>query len=277
MTQNYKSNLNTSKRICWMTDLHLDQADSKHTSVFLRKLEDSEFDIALITGDIASSSNLPEHLAMLAKACGSKPLYITLGNHDYYGSSISETLERTRLLCGQIPNLHHLSESGAIDLDNYTFLVGGDGWADGQWRGRRTEDIRSPDHYSIRDFRSLNKWQCYRKMKQLGKESTNAIRQRIKPKMRSAQKIIIANHIPPFRTSALFNGKPCDANYQPHFVQSTLGAMLIGMAKENPEKQFMTLSGHTHSECSDQVFTNLTSMVGGHKKHQPKIQEILAA
>lgn len=260
-----------------MTDLHLDQANSKHTAEFLRELENSEFDIALITGDIASSLNLPEHLVMLAKACGDKPLYVTLGNHDYYGSSISETIESTCLLCSHIPNLHHLSASGATDLGNQTFLIGGDGWADGQWRGRRTEDIRSPDHYSIRDFRSLNKWQCYRKMKQLGKESTNAIRQRLKPKLRNAQKIIVANHIPPFRTSALFNGKPCDANYQPHFVQSTLGAMLIGMAKENREKQFITLSGHTHSECSDQIFSNLTSLVGGHKKHQPKIQQILAA
>ncbi len=260
-----------------MTDLHLDQADSKHTAGFLRELEDSEFDIALITGDIASSNNLPEYLAILAKACGSKPLYITLGNHDYYSSSIFETIQQISRSCGQISNLHHLSASGAIDLGNHTFLIGGDGWADGQWRGRRTKDIRSPDHYSIHDFQSLNKWQCYRKMKELGKQSTNSVRQRLKPKLRSAQKVIVANHIPPFRTSALFNGRPCDPNYQPHFVQSTLGAMLIGMAKENRDKQFLTLSGHTHSECLDQIFSNLKSVVGGHKKHQPKIQEILAA
>ncbi len=260
-----------------MTDLHLDQADNNQMADFIRKLESSEFDIALLTGDISSSRDLPEYLEMLSKACGSRDLYFTLGNHDHYGSSISETLDRSRRLCSQIPNLHHLSTGGAVDLGNHTFLIGGDGWADGQWRGKRTEDIRSPDHYSIRDFRSLNKWQCYRKMKQLGKESTNAIRQRLKPKLRNAQKIIVANHIPPFRTSALFNGKPCDANYQPHFVQSTLGAMLICMAKENREKQFIMLSGHTHSECSDQIFPNLTSLVGGHKKNQPKIQQILAA
>lgn len=277
MTQKHQSKLKISKKICWMTDLHLDQADSKQVADFLRKLEFSEYDLALVTGDISSSRVLPEYLEMLAKACGIRDLYITLGNHDHYGSSISETLERTSRLCDQIPNLHHLSAGGALDLGNHTFLIGGDGWADGQWRGKRTEDIRSPDHYSILDFRKLNKWARYRKMKQLGKESTDAIRQRIKPKLRSAQKIIVASHVPPFRSSALYNGKPCDANHQPHFVQATLGAMLIGMAKENPKKEFMTLSGHTHSECSDQVFSNLTSIVGGHKKHQPKIQQILAA
>lgn len=260
-----------------MTDLHFDQADSKQVANFLRKLETSEYDLALVTGDISSSRNLPECLEMLAKACGEKPLYITLGNHDYYGSSISETLERTSRLCRQIPNLVHLSSEAAVDLDNQTFLIGGDGWADGQWRGHRTEDISSPDHYSIHDFRKLNKWARYRKMKLLGIKSTDAIRHRIKPKLRSAQKIIVASHVPPFRTSALYNGEPCDANHQPHFVHSTLGAMLIGMAEENPDKQFISLSGHTHSECTDQIFTNLSSFVGGHIKYNPKIQEILAA
>lgn len=260
-----------------MTDLHLDQADSNQMADLTRKLESSEFDLALITGDISSSRDLSDYFAMLAKACGNRPLYITLGNHDYYGSSISETIEKTARLCRRIPNLHHLSAGDAIDLGDYTFLIGGDGWADGQWRGLRTEDIRSPDHHSIEDFRKLNKWARYRKMKQLGIESTNAIRQRVKPKLRSAKKIIVASHVPPFRTSALYDGKPCDANYQPHFVHSNLGAMLIGMAKENRKKQFLALSGHTHSECSDQIFPNLISLVGGHKRHQPKIQKILAA
>lgn len=277
MTPKHQSKLKTPKRICWMTDLHLDQADDKHTAEFLHKLQDSEYDLALVTGDFSSSRNLPEYLDMLATACGSKHLYITLGNHDYYGSSISETLERTSRLCHQIPNLHHLSECGAVDLGDHTYLIGGDGWADGQWRGKRTEDIRSPDHYSICDFRKLNKWQCSRKMKQLGIESTNAIRQRVKTKLRSAQKIIVASHVPPFRTSALYNGKPCDANHQPHYVHSTLGAMMIGMARSYPEKQFTTLSGHTHSECSDHIFSNLTSFVGGHKKHRPQIHAIIAA
>lgn len=277
MTQNHPPNQNTATRMCWMTDLHLDQADSKSTAELLHKLEESEYDIALITGDIASSRHLPEHLAMLAKACGRRPLYITLGNHDYYGSSIADTHDHIGRLCRQIPNLHHLESRGPVELGNHTILIGGDGWADGQWRGRKEKDINSPDHYSIRDFRGLCKWARYRKMRDLGREATSSIRQRLKPALRHSRNIIVANHVPAFRTSALFNGKPCDSNYQPHFVQATLGAMLIGVAREYPEKQFLALSGHTHSNCTDHVLSNLTSLVGGYCKHRPQIQDILAA
>lgn len=277
MTQNHPPNENTPKRMCWMTDLHLDQADSKSTTAFLHKLAGSEYDIALITGDIASSRHLPEHLAMLAKACGHRPLYVTLGNHDHFDSGITEMREQLSRLCRQITNLHHLSSQGAVDLGNHTVLVGGDGWADGQWRGRRTKVIHSPDHYSISDFHKLSYCERLNKMRTLGRESTASIRERLKPALRSARRIIIANHIPAFRTSALFDGKPCDSNHQPHFVQATLGAMLIGMARENPTKQFLVLSGHTHSNCTDHVLANLKSLVGGHCKHKPQIQDILAA
>ena len=276
MTQNHPPNEKTPTRICWMTDLHLDQADSKPTAELLHKLAGSEYDIALITGDIASSRHLPEHLAMLAKAC-QRPLYVTLGNHDHYGSSIAETREQISRLCRQITNLHHLSSQGGVELGNQTVLVGGDGWADGQWRGRKETDIDSPDHYSIRDFRGLCKWARYRKMRDLGHGATSSIRQRLKPALRYCRKIIVATHVPAFRTSALFNGMPCDADHQPHFVHATLGAMLIGIARENPTKQFLVLSGHTHSNCFDHVLPNLTSLVGGHRKHTPQIQDILAA
>ncbi len=277
MTLNSSSKQNTPTRICWMTDLHLDQAGGKSTTELLNKLAGSEYDIALITGDIASSRHLPEHLTMLAKACGHSPLYVTLGNHDHYGSSIAETREQLSRLCRQITNLHHLSSQGAVDLGNQTVLVGGDGWADGQWRGHKTENIHSPDHYSIGDFRKLGYRERLNKMRSLGSESTSSIRARLKPALRSSRRIIVANHIPAFRTSALFGGKPCDSNHQPHFVQATLGAMLIGMARENPTKQFLVLSGHTHSYCSDQILSNLTSIVGGHRKYKPEIQDILAA
>ncbi len=277
MTQNHPPNENTPTRMCWMTDLHLDQADSKSTTALLHKLAGSEYDIALITGDIASSRHLPEHLAMLAKACGQRPLYVALGNHDHYGSGVAETRDQIGRLCKKIPNLHHLESRGPVELGNHTILIGGDGWADGQWRGRKEKDIDSPDHYSIRDFRGLCKWARYRKMRDLGRAATASIRQRLKPTLRQCRKIIVANHVPAFRTSALFNGKPCDADHQPHFVHASLGAMLIGMAREYPDKQFRVVSGHTHSECTDHVLPNLTSMVGGHRKHNPQIQDILAA
>ncbi len=260
-----------------MTDLHLDQADSKFTAELLHKLERENYDIALVTGDIASARHLSEHLAMLAQACGHRPLYVTIGNHDYFGSSIADTKETISHLCRQIPNLHHLSCGGAVDLGNQTIMVGGDGWADGQWRGQKTKDITSPDHYSIRDFRGLNKWERFRKMRELGKESALSIINRLRPALRNNRHIYVASHIPAFRTSALFDGKPCDANHQPHFVHAQLGAMLIWMAEHNFSRNFTVLAGHTHSECRDVVLANLTSIIGGHRKHRPDIQIIFAA
>jgi len=260
-----------------MTDLHLDQADSRATKKLLHQLESTEYEIALITGDIASARHLPDCLEMVAGACGGRPLYVVLGNHDYYGSCISATTDMMRRISSNIPNLHHLSSLGPVDLGDHGILVGCDGWADGQWRGKKSENIHSPDHYSLSDFKNMSYWGRIRMMRSLGQEAATSLSKRLRPSLRRHRKIIIASHVPPFRTAALFNGKPCDANHQPHFVHSKLGAMLIKIAGHCPSKEFTILGGHTHSECTDLVLPNIRCSIGGHQKNHPRIQQVIAA
>jgi predicted phosphohydrolase len=266
-----------SKKIAWMSDLHLDKADASATSKLIKELKNSDYDLALVTGDISSYKNLAEHLNLLAKACGARPLYLTLGNHDYYGSSIASTGQLISKLCRAIPNLHHLDAEDGVSLGNQTILIGTDGWADAQWRGQRTKNISSPDHYSIEDFRKLGNWDRIGLMRELGRKSANKVGIKLKAKFKSARKCIVASHVPPFRTSAIFSGKPCDPDHQPHYVHAKLGATLIWFAERNPKAEILALSGHTHTYCEDHVLPNLTSIVGEHRRNQPRIQQILAA
>jgi Icc protein len=96
--------------LLWMSDLHLDQAPTKNCRKLLRDLKSTEYDAAVITGDTAASSTLVQHLEALAHACAPRPLYVILGNHDFYGSSLFTTQDQVRRLCHKTSNLHHLQD-----------------------------------------------------------------------------------------------------------------------------------------------------------------------
>ena len=67
----------------WLTDLHLDMATDEARGHFLDKLAGIRYDAVLITGDISTSRHLTRHLAEISRACGPRPVYFILGNHDY--------------------------------------------------------------------------------------------------------------------------------------------------------------------------------------------------
>lgn len=261
--------------LLWMSDLHLDQAPAKNRHKLLRNLRNFDYDAAVITGDTAASASLAQHLETLAQACAPRPVYLVLGNHDFFGSSLYTTQRQVRRLCQKTANLHHLQDHGVVWLNGSTVLLGHHGWADARCGWGSKTRVRSPDHWCIDDFRKLDQAGRFDLMTELGNASTGWIRQNLNTVLRNADTLIVATHVPAFQTSAHYNGTPCGPCHSPHYVNASLGGLLIGVARHNLEKQFTVLSGHTHSEVQEQILANLESRVAGAKRGTPRIQGIL--
>lgn len=261
--------------LLWMSDLHLDQATAKNRHKLFRSLRNADYDAAVITGDTAASPSLVQHLEALADACAPRPVYLVLGNHDFFFSSLRDTQSEVRKLCHRVSNLHHLQDHGVVWLNRHTVLLGHHGWADARCGWGIKTCVRSSDHWCIDDFRKLAQPARFDLMTQLGGASARWIRQNINSVLRNADKLIVATHVPAFQTSAHFNGSPCGPCHSPHYVNASLGGLLIGTARHNRQKRFTVLSGHTHSEVQEHILANLESRVAGSKRGRPQIQEIL--
>ncbi len=261
--------------LLWMSDLHLDQATVINYRKLLQNLRDTDYDAAVVTGDTAVSLSLAKHLAALAHACAPRPVYVVLGNHDFYGSSFNATHRVVRTLCHRVSNLHHLQDHGAVWLTKSAVLIGHHGWADARCGWGTKTCVSSPDHWCIDDFRKLDQAGRFDLMTQLGSASARWIRQNLNIVLRKADTLIVATHVPAFQTSAHFNGTPCGPCHSPHYVNKSLGGLLIGTARHNFQKRFAVLCGHTHSAVQEHILANLESRVAGIKRGCPQIQGIL--
>ena len=270
MTRHHKSP-HTPTKLIWLTDLHLDRAASENRTRLLNELSSRDYDAAVITGDTATGDPCG-YLESLAAACHPRVLHFVLGNHEFYGAPMSQTYDRVANLCRSVRNLRHLHHTGPISLDRHTALVGHHGWADARCGWGSKTVVSSPDHSNIPDFRKLSHEDRFRKMEHLGRQSADTIRTGVLSALRYHRHVIIATHIPPFRTSALFDGKPCGPCHQPHFISLSVGAMLIAVAKNGG--RLTAISGHTHHAKTDPILKNLRTYVGGARPGSPEIQEV---
>lgn len=271
MTRHHKSP-HTPTKLIWLTDLHLDRAAGENRTRLLNELSSRDYDAVVITGDTATGDPCG-YLESLAAACHPRVVHFVLGNHEFYGAPMSQTYDRVASVCRSVRNLRHLHHTGPISLDRHTALVGHHGWADARCGWGSKTVVSSPDHSNIPDFRKLSHEDRFRKMEHLGRQSAGAIRTGVLSALRYHRHVIIATHVPAFRTSALFNGKPCGPCHQPHFINLSVGAMLIAVANKT-NGRLTAVSGHTHHGKTDPILKNLRSYVGGARPGSPEIQEV---
>ena len=96
-------------RIAWGTDWHFDHASRETRREFLASVAVKEADALVIAGDVGTALCVAERLRDLAESF-SGPVYVVLGNHDFYGSSVAAVRERIRALATHTPNLVYLSD-----------------------------------------------------------------------------------------------------------------------------------------------------------------------
>lgn len=261
----------------WLTDIHLNFIDDVARQKFYQEIVNAKCDGVLISGDIAEAPSVVDILNEMA-VCIDKPIYFVLGNHDYYRGQIQEVRDAMTELTKNNNKLFWLPASGMQKLDNNTFLIGQDGWADGRLGGYQNSRVVLNDSRMIADLfqeKILGKYQLLEKMQQLADADAVKLQNALKEAVsQNPKKIIVLTHVPPFKEACVHEGKISGDDWLPYFSSKVIGDVLTGVAQKNPEIEFLVLCGHTHSAASVD-YGNLTIRVGKAEYCWPEIQKII--
>lgn len=264
-----------TKKLLWITDIHLDRATSIAKNRFLAELRASTCDAVLITGDISVAADLTIDLTEISNACGNRTILFAAGNHDYYGSSFREVNQAISELCSRTSNLIALGRGEIVEFSKTTALVGHPGWYDGHaGSGARTR-VDSPDRHLIQDFRDLDRKSFFRKLNLLGEESADYFRKVLPLALSRYRNVLLATHVPPFTQGVRYNDKGCVWNRQPYFSNRAAGNLIWGVSKSFPNRRIQVYAGHTHSAFSVKMRTNLSMKVAEARPGQPGRGEVL--
>jgi hypothetical protein len=191
-----------------------------------------------------------------------RPIYFVLGNHDFYGGSISGVRQNVADLCRRSEWLHWLPDAGVVELDDDTCLVGHDSWADGRLgHGSRSGFILN-DYYCIQDFQDVTHQEWFARIGVLGDEAAAFVRDVLPRAFEVRRRAILLTHVPPFREAAWHLGRHSDDEALPHFTCKAVGDVLVDVMASRPDCQLTVLCGHTHSPGTAQVAPNIQVYTG---------------
>jgi Icc protein len=261
-------------KLIWLSDLHAEFVGAFPWRNFIHEMVGAKPDAVLITGDISNARLIEYHLGLLVEwlPC---PIYFVLGNHDFYLGSFAQVDALVRDLGARHPNLVELGHGEIIPLGKDTALIGHRGWADGRAGIGSRSTVRLNDHRSIADLREPDPHRLFAILNRLGDESADYIRAVAPRALENARHLFIATHVPPFVEAALYENKPSEPGFAPHFVNLALGRAILEIAQRHPDKTFTVLCGHTHHRAVYSPASNLKVQVAGAEYRDPQIAAIL--
>ncbi len=264
-------------KYAWLTDIHLNFIDNVTRQKFYQEIFNTECNGVLISGDIAEAPCLVNILNEMASYIN-KPIYFVLGNHDYYKGQINEVRDAMAALTKEHDKLFWLPALGMQKLDNNTFLIGQDGWADGRLGDYQNSRVVLNDSRMIADLfqeKILGKYQLLEKMQQLADADAMKLQNDLKQAAsQNPKKIIVLTHVPPFKEACLHEGEISGDDLLPYFSSKVIGDVLTTVAQQNPQIELLVLCGHTHS-TANVCYGNLAVAVGKAEYCRPEIQKII--
>ncbi len=262
----------------WITDIHLNFIERADRQKFYQEIINTNCDGIFISGDIAEADCLASLLLEMEKEIN-KPIYFVLGNHDYYRGQVNEVREAMTTLTKNQDKLHWLPASGIQKLNDNTYLVGQDGWADGRIGDYQNTRVVLNDSRLIADLfegRILGKFQLLEKMQQLADADALELQKNLEQAIQqNPTEIIVLIHVPPFKDACMHQGKISDDDWLPYFSSKIMGDVLLEAAQKNSSINFLVLCGHTHSAAKYQPLDNLIVEVGRAEYYHPAIQKII--
>lgn len=265
-------------RLAWLTDIHLNFIEVDARQKFYQEIINAQCDGVLISGDIAEAINIEAILVEMTEFI-KKPIYFVLGNHDYYRGQINEVRKAITVLTESYKNIFWLPAVGLQKLDNDTFLIGQDGWADGRLGDYTNSRVVLNDSRMISDLfqaKIIGKYELLEKMRHLADEDSMRVQTDLEQAIsHNPKKIIVLTHVPPFKEACMHQDKIINDDWLPYFSSKSMGDVLTKIAQDNPKINFLILCGHTHSEANYQWNDNLTVEVGKAEYYRPEIQKIV--
>lgn len=256
-------------KAAWCTDTHLNFLSDAEVTNFAQSIRDSECDKIFITGDISEADTLTKHLDLVADV-SEKHIYFVLGNHDFYHSSIKDTVEKIKGY--NFSKMTYLSSAGVVALTEDTALVGHDGWYDMR---NGVED----SHVILNDFFLIKEMQESALRKINSQKLTDIAAEYIEAQLEIAfkqfNKVIVLTHVPPFAGASWHEGKLSNNDYLPVFSNKAVGHSLLHVMYKYPDKQCYVYCGHTHSSGEYHPKDNLHVYTGAAEYGKPAIKEII--
>lgn len=241
------------KRIAWLTDPHTDHfAPEVVPDLVAPAIRALKPDAVLITGDISGGDRLLIDLAALPT-----PRYFVLGNHDFYRSDFGTVRRSLQGDAGYLENVLF------VPLTPATALVGVDGWYDcayGNWH----DSVILNDWKFIGDFRGMNRTRIRSKCALLAIQAGERLRECVAAAVAAGYKqVLVATHVPPFAEASRGpGGVPANNQWLPVMASKEMATVLLSLAGQHPDVQFLVLCGHTHTAWTHAPRPNLTVMVG---------------
>ncbi|MFN8665900.1 MAG: metallophosphoesterase [Gemmatimonadaceae bacterium] len=261
-------------RIAWATDVHLEFSSAARIARFTDEVRAASPDVLLLAGDIATARSLTTALSLL-EARLPCPTYFVLGNHDFYGGSIRSVRAEVVARTESSASLRWLPTAGVVSLSAETALVGVDGWGDARYGAVWSSGVRLNDFRLILEVSGLDLESRVRRLESLGDEEGLLLRHLLSAAVVTHRRIVVLTHVPPFVEAAWHEGAPSAPDWSPFFACKATGDVLLEIAEEWRDVEFLVLCGHTHGAGEYVPRPNLRVLTGAAEYGEPRVQVVL--
>lgn len=242
-------------KLFFMSDLH-GTIPTKQLSR-IRELSKSD-DFFLVTGDIVNHySNLSRTVEQLRNYTRARFGFV-LGNHDFWGSGLSEAHYDLDTNENYIPNRM------SVQLTSDTVMVGVDGWysADG------SENVSAShinDVFNIQEFAGKSNETRLRMMRNQSKLESSKLDNKLSYVRDDYKNVIIATHVPPFNEVLVRRPNELDASI--FMMSSHMNDVIRSHADKNKSVNYTVLCGHTHRYADMYLANNIRCVVASFCEH----------
>jgi predicted MPP superfamily phosphohydrolase len=255
-------------------DLHLDHVTGDGRDTLRATLRELPGQAVILTGDTSIAPHLVADLEFIADAVR-RPVYLVLGNHDHYGSSVAAVRDAVAELNMRRPDITWLPPAGVVDLGDGTVLIGVDGWADGRAGDPLATPLRLNDDKLIAEIAAFASRQGKIAVKrELANGDAARLAVLLDCAVAVARHVIVATHVPPFAEALPTMGRLADPAWLPLLVCGATGAVLQQFAAAHPTQQFTVWCGHTHVAADVAIAPNLRCVVSGARYGAPAIESV---
>lgn len=265
----------TVAKLAWGADWHLDFLNADRRAAFYAHVAASGADGIVLSGDISNAKYLAQNLVELTAATG-LPIWFTLGNHDFYRSSVAQVREVVADLVDRNLLLHWLPKEGVVFLREDIALVGVDSWADGRAGSYWDSSVELSDHRLINDMIALCASDRLKVMQRLADEADMRLRDLLHEALSQCDKVILASHVPMFYEACLDPSiRPSGDMWLPHFCWHAGGSAVMEVLQSHPHGRVLVLCGHTHTRARVRISEQITVHVADAEYDQPQVEEVL--